>query len=92
MVLLNASSAGLPIIASRINGSIDAVVDGETGLLFEAGNIHEFVGKILKCVENPSLCSQLGSNARQYAIDNYSEKIITECLIQRYQQFVNNIG
>ncbi len=38
-VVIEAAAAGLPAVASRIYGLVDAVVDGRTGLLHEPGDV-----------------------------------------------------
>src|SRR5690606_33687859 len=43
---LEAMAQGLPIIASRVGGVPDYVIDGETGFLCEPGNIEEFVERL----------------------------------------------
>ena len=47
IVMLEAGSVGLPVIASDIQGIRDAVLDGRTGYLVEEGNSGEFVAKIV---------------------------------------------
>jgi len=53
LVALEAASAGLPVVASDIEGIRDAVVDGGTGLLVEAGNVPAFVDAIKRAQTMP---------------------------------------
>jgi phosphatidylinositol alpha-1,6-mannosyltransferase len=53
LVALEAASAGLPVVASDIEGIRDAVVDGDTGLLVEAGNVSAFVDAIKRAEAMP---------------------------------------
>jgi colanic acid/amylovoran biosynthesis glycosyltransferase len=46
VVLMEAMASGLPVVAPRISGIPELVVDGETGTLFSAGNWHELADKL----------------------------------------------
>ncbi len=48
IVVIEASSVGLPVIAADIEGLQDAVIQGKTGLLVESKNAQGFVNAILK--------------------------------------------
>lgn len=45
--------AGLPVIASRIGGIPDLVIEGETGFLFEPRNAEELADKVLHLLRLP---------------------------------------
>lgn len=53
LVALEAASAGLPVVASDIEGIRDAVVDGGTGLLVESGSASAFVDAIRRAETMP---------------------------------------
>jgi glycosyltransferase involved in cell wall biosynthesis len=53
LVALEAASAGVPVVASDTEGIRDAVVDGETGLLVEPGNVSAFVDAIKRAEAMP---------------------------------------
>jgi len=46
IVMLEAGSCGLPVIASNIQGLRDAVINGKTGYLVDEGDVAGFVGRI----------------------------------------------
>jgi len=48
IVIIEAGSCGLPVIASNIQGIQDAVLDGKTGYLVEEGDVDGFLTKIRK--------------------------------------------
>lgn len=49
-VLLESAAIGRACIGSKINGTIDAINDGETGYLFEPGNAKDLIDKVEKFV------------------------------------------
>jgi glycosyltransferase involved in cell wall biosynthesis len=74
LVISEAMSNGLPVIASRIGGLGELVEDGVTGLLFEPGNTAELTAKIKQLWDSPELCRQMGMAGRAKAEREFSEK------------------
>ncbi len=65
MVAVEAFANGLPVIASRLGAMAEIVRDGETGLLFEAGNADDLAQKIAWAEDNPAAMRVMGANARR---------------------------
>jgi glycosyltransferase involved in cell wall biosynthesis len=86
LVIVEAMSYGLPIIASRMGGLPEIVEDGETGLLFEAGNSEELAYKMKLLWENPTLCRQMGQSGRKKVIREYNEDTYYERLMTVYDR------
>jgi glycosyltransferase involved in cell wall biosynthesis len=63
--ILEAFALGKPVIASNIGGMPETVVDGETGLLFEPGEVNDLAAKLEYLLANPEAGSQMGRNARK---------------------------
>jgi glycosyltransferase involved in cell wall biosynthesis len=89
MVLLNAGSTGVPVVASAIYGTADAVVDKKTGLLFEVGNVDDFVDKLNMLSRSPELRKQMGEDARAFVVSNFSESAITAELMRLYKALIS---
>jgi glycosyltransferase involved in cell wall biosynthesis/nucleoside-diphosphate-sugar epimerase len=58
--ILEAMRAGLPIIATNVNGIPEQVVDGKTGLLVERQDVDGLAQAITTLVDNPTLCQKMG--------------------------------
>jgi glycosyltransferase involved in cell wall biosynthesis len=52
-VLCEANAAGIPVVASRSGGIPSVISDGVNGLLFEAENIEQLIGRITYLNDNP---------------------------------------
>ena len=59
-VVLEASSAGRATIGYRSTGVVDAVVDGETGVLVPTGSSSELAGAMLEYLGNPRVAEEHG--------------------------------
>lgn len=70
MVIIEAFSAGTPVIASAIGQPANMIVDGFNGLLFEAGNTEDLKTK-LNCFE--SLSDAEREQYRQNALASYQK-------------------
>jgi len=67
------------VIASNVEAMPDIVLNGETGLLFRAGNEKELASALTYLLENPKEAEKMGRNARKLAEEKYSiDKIVAE--------------
>ncbi len=63
-VALEAMAAGAAVVASRIGGLPEAVIDGESGLLVTPGDAGELAAALERLLGDPALRERLGSGAR----------------------------
>lgn len=77
LVLIEAGAVGLPVVASRIYGITDAVVDGETGLLHQPGNVAELVAKLEILIKDASLRRALGAAGQVRASEKFSVELVS---------------
>lgn len=86
VVIIEAAACGVPAVASRIYGITDAVVEGETGLLHEPGNVGELADLLGRLAADPALRERLGRAARQRAERDFSEDRIIGAVLALYEQ------
>ena len=56
-----------PVLASKIGGIPELIKDGETGFLYEAGNVLDLQGRIIELLQmDPVLRNMVGLKARNY--------------------------
>ena len=72
LVILEAMAHGLPVIASRIGGLPELVVNGETGLLFTPSDAEDLAQKIETLYRDPGLCLAFGHSARETVAREYN--------------------
>lgn len=66
IVYLEASASGLPVIAARSGGAVEAVKDGETGLLVPPDDPVALAQAVERLIQDPGLCRQMGQVGRQW--------------------------
>ena len=90
MVLVEAFSLGLPVVASRLGAMAEIVEDGITGLHFEAGNAKDLVHKVKWMQEHPAERHQMGRNARKAYEEKYTPERNYKILMNIYQEAIED--
>jgi len=70
LVYLEAAAHGLPVVAHRIGGVPEAVVDNHTGFLVPPQHIPSLTMALKRLITNPSLRHTFGENGREWALRN----------------------
>ncbi|GAB4527445.1 MAG: glycosyltransferase [Anaerolineae bacterium] len=65
LVLLEAGQAARPVVASRVGGIPEVVLDGETGILVTPGDPDELAAAILHLINNPPLAQEMGRKGHE---------------------------
>ena len=71
IVLLEAMSSGLPVIAPRLNGIPEIIADGISGRLFETGSIEDMARIISELLRDEPQRKRLGKAARKIAYERF---------------------
>jgi glycosyltransferase involved in cell wall biosynthesis len=66
---MEAGSMARAVIAFHSKGISDYIIDGETGILVEPGNIQAMRGAIQYLLANPKEAKRMGENARQRILE-----------------------
>ena len=63
-VALEASAAGVPVVATAVGGTPEVIADGETGYLVPPGNPRELAARVGDLLRNPALRTRFGEAGR----------------------------
>lgn len=77
-VILEAMACGLPVIASRVDGNIDLVDNGNTGYLLPREGSDAYKSALQSVMENQELAFQMGVKANKKVLSDYNWKAIAE--------------
>lgn len=86
VVVLEALSCGIPVVASKVGGIPDLIKDGETGYLVEPENVDMFEEKLRDLLENAEKRRKMGLRGRKDMIENYDSLKIAERIKQVYEK------
>ena len=74
-VALEAMSYQIPIIGFSVGGMSEVISDGDDGILVPEGNVSEFVGAVLRLIDDPILRKRMGENAHDTVKNRFSKKL-----------------
>jgi len=83
---IEAMAAGKPVIATRVGGTPEAIIDGETGILVPAKDVEAMAAALSNLVDDTELQTRLGTAGRARAQQNYSLANYLSRLDRLYQQ------
>lgn len=87
VVLIEAMSCGLPVIATKCGGPESIVENKELGVLVENDDIGELSNAMKGIYENRD--SYNSDKIRDHVVDNFSEKAVSDKLINIYRKICN---
>lgn len=83
-VIIEAAACGIPTIAYRIDGVVDAIIENSTGCLVAKGDIAEFAQVMERLGSNPAILSDLGLAAQRRAVENFSSSMVSTAWLNFY--------
>src|SRR3954447_24763887 len=86
-VISEAGAAGLPVIATRDNGTEEQIADGETGLFVPHCNPGAVAAGIQRLIADPPLRRRLGDNLRRKVTQEYG----VAALIPRWESLFDDV-
>ncbi len=88
IVFAEAGACGKPVIGGRSGGMVDAVIDGETGLLVDPESRDEISAAIARLLQDKELARRLGANGRRRAVEELNWSKVMERLGRMLTQVV----
>jgi glycosyltransferase involved in cell wall biosynthesis len=86
LVVLEAMATALPIVASRVGGVPDVILEGETGLLVPPGDRAALRSRLLELAADRAAADALGARARRVALERYSLEHMAGEYMEIYQR------
>jgi glycogen synthase len=90
-VLVEAMVSGVPVVASRVGGIPEVVVDGETGVLVPPGDVDALAEALDRLVADPERRRAMSLAARERAV-RYSWPDLANRVADLYQGLVSGAG
>lgn len=85
-VLIEAASAGLPVVATRIYGIIDAVVDGNTAMLVEPREVVQLLKVLEVLIGDQNLRKAMGEKGKARVQELFSTEIVCASWSEFYRR------
>jgi glycosyltransferase involved in cell wall biosynthesis len=88
MVLLEAMSCALPVVASRVDGIAEVCTNNRDALLIAPGDAGGFVSSVARILKDNNLRSELGTNARATVLKRYEIRELTAQIESLYDDIL----
>lgn len=86
LTVFEAFAQGKPVVGSRIGGIPELVLEGESGLIFEAGDADEFAERMLTLWNDPDLARGMGRAARNRIETHFGPNVHYEKMMAIYER------
>ena len=84
-VVMEAMCRGIPVVATRVDGIPEMVVDGETGFLVDSEDAAGFAAATARLLAEPELRARMGAAARARARQLFSEDAYVAAMLDLYR-------
>lgn len=88
--VIEAGMMGLPVAAYAIAGLPDVVVDGVTGFLIAAGDIHGMAAHIVELFEDPKVSRAMGEAARERCLSLFRIDAVAPQYLELYERLIGS--
>jgi glycosyltransferase involved in cell wall biosynthesis len=90
LVALEASSHGLPIVASGVDGIVDAVIDQKNGFIVKPLSTQDFIDKILTVlfVDGEDL-KKMKNNFQRFTLERFDWQKIGALYLQKINEVIS---
>jgi glycosyltransferase involved in cell wall biosynthesis len=89
-VVLEGMASGLAIVASREGGTSEVVIDGDNGLMFAAGDVHDLADKIVMLYRDPAMRADVGAAARRTIVQKFTEQATLDAMENYLLEVIEN--
>lgn len=84
--VIEAAAMGVPAVASRVVGLVDAVVDGETGVLVPAKEVEPLRCALVEMLSAHGLRRRMGCAARERAARDFDSRTVNRLVFEEYKR------
>ena len=92
MAILEAMAWALPVVATRVGGVPEAVVDGTTGMLVEAGDRDGLAAAIGTLARDPALRARLGTAGAARIAAEFDSATVAARMVGLYEELLARRG
>jgi glycogen synthase len=85
IINLEAMACETPVVATRVGGIKEVVVDGETGLLVPPGEPVKLGGALTRILEDPATAAKMGEEGRRHVLEHFTWDRIAVKTLELYR-------
>ena len=78
-----------PVVATKIDGIPEAVIEGETGILVPPGNSVELAKAIVSLLSDRNKAREMGRRGRERCLEEFSSSVLVRKVEDLYESSLN---
>ena len=86
LAVMEAMACGRPILATRVGGTGDLILDGETGMLLEPRNVEALANGLIRVLTDRQHAAAMGRRAREWAEQQMTWERVSRTYEQIYEE------
>ncbi len=86
---LEAAAMNLPVVATAVDGCVEAVADGVTGILVPPYDSRALAQALARLVSAPELREKMGQAGRRRVLAQFRPQVIWQALYESYRQLLS---
>ena len=86
LVILEAMQAGIPVVATRVGGVPEVVMEGRTGLLVDPDDPAALAAALRELLDDPRRCEEMGTEAKRRLRDHFTADRMLSSYEALYQE------
>lgn len=89
--LIEASAMALPVVGSRIPGTVNAIRDGITGTLIKPGLGDAIIEAVRAYLDDPTRLKSHGQEGRRFVLENFNQERVWEQLYANFADLASKM-
>jgi colanic acid/amylovoran biosynthesis glycosyltransferase len=86
LVVQEAQSTGLPVVATNIGGIPEGVLPDESAYLVPERDVDALADRLLYLIDHPEVRKEMGRKGRRFVEENYDNEILIDRLVEIYHR------
>ncbi len=86
--VIEAQASNKPVVSTMVGGIKDVVIENETALLSDSGDINSFANNLLKLIEDDDLRNNFGKKGSSHIMEKYSFKRLAKDMETLYNSLL----
>lgn len=88
IALLEAMALGIPSVSTNVFAIPEAVIDGETGILIEAGDADSLAAAVEKFHGDAVFRGKIAEHGRRFVVENFDERVSARTVLSIYDELL----
>ncbi|NJD60842.1 MAG: glycosyltransferase family 4 protein [Anaerolineae bacterium] len=86
--ILEAMACSKPVVSTAVNGCAEAVIDGSTGYLVDAGDVNGWAESVLRLIAHPDQAKSMGNSGRKLLEEQFTLSRMVTQIEQTYTDYL----